>query len=737
MGGNGAARSCIVAVCGLAVALASAAALAQTVWIDLGSPDTYAGLRNTQRGDGTDGENDPGTCGPAGDLRSGRTTRGAADDDVADPYMYFVVTDASVKGSPRFRIRAAFYDDPGFGADPVTVRLEYTNQQSTGALDLANTFSPHPRTWTLSGTGRWVRHAWSIDDAGFRTFMQGTSDFRFDVGRRHVCVSRVEVSVPPLQETPVEPLVGVHYYPWYTRDRWNYGECYAGALRLELVPAEAPALGRYDSSSSSVVDQHIRWCAEYGINVIILEYIAPGGREDNVSRQVVLSHARSNDVQFAVMYDWAIRFGGNFAITPERMATAAADFDHLAREYFPHPTYLKAGGRPVALIYVTRALQGDVDGLIGVLRDACGARGWDIYLAGDEFFFTSSPKADKIARWDGIFGYDCYAGRGGYWGTNGTLDLFRRRTDDYLAAAEAAGVAFIPSILSGFNDRAIRRTCADNPALPRALAAGRAHTSLFEELLVDVALPRLDPDLPLLAVTSFNEWHEDTQIEPTKGGAAATSTDTSPSGTQYVQGFTYEDYGTAFLEVVRDAVIAVSGRVLDPRGTVPGALVEVLRGDEVILERRSFSTGAYTIPRLRLEPSVSYRLRASAGDGEVVSAAFTVLPDRARTGFDLFIPDPPVAVPFRRGDANADGGVDIADAVFILTYIFGEDGEAQVTCEASADVNDDDSIGIADAISALSYLFSSGPIPAPGAVACGTDPTPGEVGCAAHAPCAR
>src|SRR5512143_234577 len=49
---------------------------AATVSVDLGAADSARGLRNSQRGNGTDGENDPGTCGPTGDLRSGRTNRG-------------------------------------------------------------------------------------------------------------------------------------------------------------------------------------------------------------------------------------------------------------------------------------------------------------------------------------------------------------------------------------------------------------------------------------------------------------------------------------------------------------------------------------------------------------------------------------------------------------------------------------------------------------------------------------
>ena len=67
----------------------------------------------------------------------------------------------------------------------------------------------------------------------------------------------------PAQARPAEHLVAAHYYPWFDAGRWSYSECATGAVRLDLAPAQPPLLGRYDSSSEAVVDQHLRWCAEH------------------------------------------------------------------------------------------------------------------------------------------------------------------------------------------------------------------------------------------------------------------------------------------------------------------------------------------------------------------------------------------------------------------------------------------------------------------------------------------
>lgn len=90
--------------------------------------------------------------------------------------------------------------------------------------------------------------------------------------------------------------------------------------------------------------------------------------------------------------------------------------------------------------------------------------------------------------------------------------------------------------------------------------------------------------------------------------------------------------------------------------------------------------------------------------------------------------------PFLRGDSNADGGVDISDAITSLNYLFR--GGVFPSCVAALDANDDGGVDIADAIYLLGWLFRGGPAPpAPGPGAgCTTDPTPDTLGCESY-PC--
>lgn len=110
------------------------------------------------------------------------------------------------------------------------------------------------------------------------------------------------------------------------------------------------------------------------------------------------------------------------------------------------------------------------------------------------------------------------------------------------------------------------------------------------------------------------------------------------------------------------------------------------------------------------------RLRFRARDdspGSIVEAAI----DDLRIEYVFCDPAPK----FVRGDCNDDLGIQIADAVFLLTALFSGTGTDPV-CPDACDSNDDGSVNIGDAVLILSALFSGGgPLPEP--TSCGPDPT--------------
>jgi len=100
---------------------------------------------------------------------------------------------------------------------------------------------------------------------------------------------------------------------------------------------------------------------------------------------------------------------------------------------------------------------------------------------------------------------------------------------------------------------------------------------------------------------------------------------------------------------------------------------------------------------------------------------------------------------FLRGDTNADGKHNIADAICLLGFLFGRETDPCKTsvlrCRDGADANNDGKIDIADAVRILGYLFTSattGPLPEP-FTACGPDPgTPADnLDCEEYPPCVK
>ena len=81
----------------------------------------------------------------------------------------------------------------------------------------------------------------------------------------------------------------------------------------------------------------------------------------------------------------------------------------------------------------------------------------------------------------------------------------------------------------------------------------------------------------------------------------------------------------------------------------------------------------------------------------------------------------------RRGDSNADGAVELADAIVSLNWLFL--GGQRPSCLDAADTDDSGEINLADPVGVLGWLFIGGPAPRRhGPFDCGEDPTEDSLG---------
>ena len=354
----------------------------------------------------------------------------------------------------------------------------------------------------------------------------------------------VIVEKPEEPEEPAAPLVGVYYYPWYGGSNFH-GRRY---LREKLVPVQTPELGEYNDRDAEVIRQHLEWCEYAGIGLWVSSWWGPGKMEDVTIKDHILKHPDLNEMKIALFYETSGRMKDFTDVS-----NVASDIKYMAENYFSHPNYYKIDGRPVLFIYLTRVLSrnGVLENTMDIMRSTANEAGFDIYIIGDQVFGQPPSSTDQIALLDGITNYDVYGSSGGrMYATQEKVSDYYTAQSAWRTKAHQVNVSFVPATSPGFNDRGVRD---GHDPLSRKLSENDEFGSLFKAM-IDEALQITDEETGnLFLITSWNEWHEDTQIEPVVV-AAPTNKDNSSSGQDYTLGLEYEGYGLRYLDILKEAV---------------------------------------------------------------------------------------------------------------------------------------------------------------------------------------
>lgn len=356
-------------------------------------------------------------------------------------------------------------------------------------------------------------------------------------------------------------LVGAHYYLWFPA-RFEGGSY----LRASLLPHQQPLLGEYSSASQSVAEQHIRWASESGIDFFTLDFWPSAPERNAYIDRAFLASRNVAEIGFCIFYELGDlgydQASGLTVFDARAVERFLSDMDLIASRYFTRPSYLRIAERPVIILYASRTAVGRFEEAMTRFRSRMSERGISPLVIGDEIFWdvatedgaghSVEPQRGRIALFDALTAYNLYdpskAEHSGYGAESGFLTDSVALYERYRQAVPDTPV--IPLAMPGYNDRGFRLE-ADHYGVPRQWTRSAGEGSFFAEWLDRFALPQLDPRLPMLLVTSWNEWSEDTAIEPTVV-APATSSDRSRSGTAYTRGFAYEGYGDRYLAVLRE-----------------------------------------------------------------------------------------------------------------------------------------------------------------------------------------
>ena len=256
--------------------------------------------------------------------------------------------------------------------------------------------------------------------------------------------------------------VTAFYYPWYgtsaedgAYQHWSQD---GHAPPNDIASSYYPARGLYSSSDRSVVAEQMNEIRNAGIDEIAVSWWGRGSDEDK-RLPLVLQTAKASGVQVAVHIE---------PYTGRSVASIVADV-----------TYLKALG--ISTFYVYRALD---------LPIADWAAAHDaLHVGGGTFFAqTGMVGAAAAARFDGIYTYDIVTFGG---------DTFARICGE----AAKRHLLCAPSVGPGYD---ARRGSGDPRVKLRR--SGRTYDAMW--------LSAIQARAGRVTITSFNEWHEGTQIEP-------------------------------------------------------------------------------------------------------------------------------------------------------------------------------------------------------------------------------
>jgi len=357
------------------------------------------------------------------------------------------------------------------------------------------------------------------------------------------------VGLPPSNIT-----VGAYYYPWQ-------GDDFHGGNYLRKHLNQQPYLGEYDDSNPQVIAKHLEWSRQANIRLWITSWWGPNGREDKTTKDVILTHTDllGSDHKVALFYETTGRITKELDYSLERIEP---DIEYISTTYFDHPNYYRIDGRPVLFIYLPRKLEisGTMQDAISRIRSTATSQGYNnLFLIGVHVWQhppSSGTTANNVdfppfSYLDALTNYDVYGsmiGKSMYAGQDVVADYYEKQRQ-WKVQANNNDCGYIPAVTPGYNDRGIRLD-ANHLPLSRKLTNNDDEEGSFFASQLEYATNLVDYSTNnLLLVNSFNEWHEDTQIEP----AVDATTTTNPKSQEYTNGVEYQGYGELYLNLLRNA----------------------------------------------------------------------------------------------------------------------------------------------------------------------------------------
>ena len=318
--------------------------------------------------------------------------------------------------------------------------------------------------------------------------------------------------------------VAVHYAPWFTGLN-DYGWFqWVGKKRVHT--AYTPLLGYYDNRTPATLSKHVEWATAHNIDAFMIEWCGLSGGDFPASMdEVVRLFPKNPDfakIKFYFVYSFiqALRKDGEptFPVIdlddPERVDKLVSDFKYAARTYFSLPNQLRVDGRPVTYLWAIANSKGNFKAAVLKLRAAVKAAcGKDPFIIGEELFYGSTPDLVRTPCLDAVMPYMMIRPSTPVrnYKIEATTDAIAGQYRSARLVCDDLGVRFIPLAFAGFN--AVGAPWCYDEAGKLATPVVARSVDGFREF-VRKAREAIDPGLRMFFITSWSEWNEGTNIEP-------------------------------------------------------------------------------------------------------------------------------------------------------------------------------------------------------------------------------
>jgi hypothetical protein len=341
-------------------------------------------------------------------------------------------------------------------------------------------------------------------------------------------------TLPAIEGPDPSPRIVAFYYPWYGspefNGKWIHWEQGSAVPPRDISSDYYPVLGAYSAVDPAAVAQHFAWLREAGIGVVASSWWGKGTREDRAIR-VLLDVGEEYGIQVAFHIE---PYGGR---TADRVA---GDIAYLYERYGDHPAFFRStettrwstGDQPKGLFFIwSSTVPNEQIGYVEAdyWRDMMD----QIHgLPDGGLVIADTPSGNWIdgGHFDGLYNY-------------ATLE---ESPDFGWARTLPPDAWYVPSVIPGFSVKRL----SDASTATTDRNGGATYQRQWSAALGTGVEPRI------VSITSFNEWHEGTQIEPAASEFPRNDT------------HNYDDYGDlgpdGYLEMTAELVAGFLATTWEP-----------------------------------------------------------------------------------------------------------------------------------------------------------------------------